>query len=132
VLIANDQISKALTTDKAALRSLSDEEITIRDCFDEFLSSLITFCHYIDQDLINKDALLAHVGYWIRILGPETDLESRYARLIHAYAEEYMGSDVERLVQKYDKGFSWKEEFPDEDPSVNNGISAEQTKASKN
>lgn len=109
VLVSNDKIYDALAPETGKVHDL--DEVAIRDCFDDFLSSLITFCHYIDQDLITEDALLAHVGYWINILGPDPDkklLAAKYKRRIFEYADKYELLDVETLVKKYHPEFDWR------------------------
>ncbi len=113
VMVLNSEIYDALTTDANKLHNLDDRAVAIRDCFDDFLSSLVTFEHYIEQSLITKDALMAHVGYWILILGRDPDqlLALKYKRRIFEYAEFYGLLDVESLVRKYYRGFDWKKDF---------------------
>ena len=110
VLVLNNEIYDALTTNPEKLHDLDDRSVAIRDCFDDFLSYLITFSHYIEQDLITQDALLAHVGYWINILGTDPDelLPPKYKRRILEYAEAYGLLDVETLVKKYHRDFDWR------------------------
>jgi hypothetical protein len=108
VLVTNDEIYSALTTAPEELAKLKDRAAIIRDCFDEFLSGLVTFCHYIDQNLITKGALEAHLGYWINLLGPEGRLKTKYKKRVLGYADEYMGKYVESLLQKYNKDFDWR------------------------
>jgi hypothetical protein len=109
VLVANNEIYSALTTTPEKLGGLNDQAVIIRECFDDFLSGLVTFCHYIDQSLITKDALLAHIGYWIEILGPDGEMDAKYKRRVLGYAEKYGLLDVESLIQKYHRDYNWKE-----------------------
>ncbi len=108
VLVSNDEIYSALTITPEELVVLDDHAVIIRECFDDFLSGLVTFCHYIDQDLITKDALLAHIGYWIDLLGPEGKVAAKYKQRVLGYAQEYGLLDVETLIRKYHKDFDWK------------------------
>lgn len=114
-MVLNNDIYAALTIEEKEICALNDQAMMIRDCFDDFLSSLITFSHYIDQNLITKDALSAHVGYWIELLGPGTHMKSKYVRRIFAYAENYWLLDVETLVLKYHDDYDWRELTEDKD-----------------
>jgi hypothetical protein len=67
-----------------------------------------TFNHYIDQDLITKDALMSHVGYWIELLGPEGKLDSRYKQRVLDYARQYGLDAIESLIQKYQQPTRWE------------------------
>ncbi len=109
VFVNNYEIFGALTTnphedlDKEDLRA-----VAIRDCFDGFLSYLVTFDHYIEQGLITKDALSAHIGYWIDLLGPTSSLDPIFRRRVLAYAEAYEMTGVADLIRKYNKPPLWK------------------------
>jgi hypothetical protein len=112
VFVANSQIFTALTTEPHLDLDKGDEvSIAIRECFDGFLSYLETFSHYIDQDLITKEALSAHIGYWVVLLGPNGDLRPDYKRRVFAYAEKY-GLEVEALIRHYHKRFRWQQDIP--------------------
>ena len=107
--VSNERIVASLTTvPHDELAKDDDLAVTIRDCFDAFLSYMGTFDHYIDQDLITKDALMSHVGYWIDLLGPEGKLDTRYKNRILAYAREYGLDAIETLIQKYDQQSRWE------------------------
>ncbi|MBC8031009.1 MAG: hypothetical protein H7Z16_12925 [Pyrinomonadaceae bacterium] len=108
VFVSNNEIYSALTTTSEKLGGLNDRAVIIRECFDDFLSGLVMFCHYVDQNLITKDALKAHLGYWIYLLGPNGKLAAKYKYRVLSYADEYMGQYVENLLRKYDKDFDWK------------------------
>jgi hypothetical protein len=107
VHVSDDEIYNALTTKPESC--LDDKAKAIRECFDTFLSYLISFYHYLDQDLITKQGLLSQIGYWFELLGPEGDLGCRYKRRVYAYAEHYRFDEVEKLVQKYHKKFNWRD-----------------------
>lgn len=53
---------------------------------------------------------MAHVGYWINILGTDPDelLPPKYKRRIFEYADAYGLLDVETLVKKYHRDFDWR------------------------
>lgn len=104
VLVTNNEIYLALTTTPEILVE-PERAAIIRECFDDYLSGLVTFCHYVDQGLITTEALMAHTGYWIELLGPEGDLDARYKRRVLGYAENYGLLDVETLIVKYHKNF---------------------------
>jgi hypothetical protein len=104
VLLTNDEIYKALTTDPAAHLDETDvRAIAIRECFDAFLSYMSTFRHYVEQGLITQDALGAHIGYWFTLLGPNGSLLPEYKERIFEYARKYEMTDFEKLVQMYNK-----------------------------
>jgi hypothetical protein len=107
-LISNDQIFSALTTTPSELAGLSDDAVLIRESFDDFLSGLITFCHYVDQNLITKEALTSYIGYWIDLLGPTGKMDPKYKVRVLAYTDEYMGDYVESLIRKYHPKFNWR------------------------
>ena len=107
--VSNEKIFAALTTTPHDdLAKDDDLAMTIRDCFDTFLSYMDTFNHYIDQDLITKDALMSHVGYWIELLGPEGKLDSRYKQRVLQYARQYGLDAIESLIQKYQQPSRWE------------------------
>lgn len=106
VFVSNEEIYKALTT--MPDRTLDSKAIAIRDCFDQLLSYLVGFYHYLEQNLITKQGLMNHVGYWIEILGTGNDLSCRYKKRIFAYAHKYKFYEVEKLIRKYHKDFNWK------------------------
>lgn len=107
--VSNETIFAALTiAPHEDLAKDDDLAVTIRDCFDTFLSYMTTFDHYIDQDLITKDALMSHVGYWIDLLGPEGKLDSRYKNRVLDYARKYGLDAIESLIQKYQQQSWWE------------------------
>ena len=107
VTISNTEIYKALTTRPDQELDPDDETaVLIRDCFDDFLSYLVAFYHYIDQGLITKDALTAHIGYWIELLGPKGKLSATYKSRVLGHARAYDFVEVERLLKLYQKR-SW-------------------------
>ena len=106
-LVTNQEIYSALTIKKEEVNSLVNKALLIRECFDEFLGGLVTFCHYIDQGLITKEALEAHLGYWIDLLGPDGRLDAEYKYRVLKYADEYMGHYVTTLLRKYYKNYDW-------------------------
>lgn len=109
VFVSNDEIYKSLTTKPHEDLERKDQRaVAIRDCFDGFFSHLVTFDHYIEQDLITTDALAAHIGYWINLLGPEGSLEPRYKRRILDYATAYEMIGVQSLIDKYNKPTLWE------------------------
>ncbi len=99
VFITNETILSALTTDPAHLEEKDVYAVTIRECFDSFLSYMSTFRHYVDQGLITQEALSAHIGYWFYLLGPEGNLLDEYKERIFAYARNYELTDFETLVE---------------------------------
>jgi hypothetical protein len=108
VFVTNDEIYKALTTTPHEdLNRDDDRSVTIRDCFDTFLSYMGTFDHYIEQGLITQDALSAQVGYWIELLGPEGKLSTRYKDRIFNYARQYELNEIEDLIAKYQRRSGW-------------------------
>lgn len=105
--VSNEKIFASLTTEpQNELVKDDDLAVTIRDCFDTFLSYMVTFDHYIEQDLITKDALMSHVGYWIHLLGPEGKLDLRYKNRVLNYARHYEMS-LGDLIQKYQQQSPW-------------------------
>jgi len=108
VFITNDEIFAALTPnphedlDREDLRA-----VAIRDCFDGFFSYLVTFDHYIQQKLITKDALSAHIGYWIDLLGPRGNLAPAYKDRVLGYAAVYKMTGVADLITKYNPPTGW-------------------------
>lgn len=105
--VSNEEIYNALTTKPDS--TLDEKAMAIRDGFDNFLSYLIGFYHYLEQDLITKDALLSQIGYWFELLGPDGDLDCRHKRRVYAYADHFRYYHVEKLVQTYHKKFKWTE-----------------------
>jgi hypothetical protein len=109
VFVDNYEIYWALTPnphtdiDKNDLRA-----VAIRDCFDAFFSYLGTFDHYIQQRLITKDALAAHVGYWIDLLGPEGQLDPIFKKRVLGYAAAYKINGVADLIKKYNPATRWE------------------------
>lgn len=109
VFVSNEEIYKALTTTPHKdLERNDDRAVTIRDSFDAFLSYMTTFAHYIEQDLITEDALSAHLGYWIELLGPKGKLSAKYKSRIFRYAREYGLDDIEDLIQRHQKRSVWE------------------------
>lgn len=109
VFVTNNEIYEALTTTPHEdLEETNGRAIAIRDCFDSFLSYMGTFDHYIEQDLITQDALVAHLGYWIELLGPKGTLSQSYKSRIFGYATKYGLTDFEKLIGKYYKPSAWE------------------------
>lgn len=109
VFVSNQEIYNALTTTPHKdLEKNDDRAVTIRDSFDAFLSYMTTFAHYIEQDLITEDALSAHLGYWIELLGPKGKLSAKYKNRIFKYAREYGLDDIEDLIQRHHKRSVWQ------------------------
>jgi hypothetical protein len=109
VFITNDEIYAALTTNPHDNLDEKDiRAIAIRDCFDSFLSYMGTFHHYVQQGLITRDALSAHIGYWFELLGPKGSLAPAYKKRIFAYATKYGLTDFEKLVKRYSKPSFWE------------------------
>ena len=106
-VVSNQEVYSALTIKKEELSALDNKALLIRESFDDFLGGLVTFCHYIDQGLITKEALEAHLGYWIDLLGPGGGLDAKYKYRVLAYAQEYMGHYVTTLLRKYYKDYDW-------------------------
>ena len=109
VFLTNEKILSALTTDPAADLDEKDvSAVAIRECFDSFLSYMSTFRHYVDQGLITRDALEAHIGYWFYLLGPKGNLAPEYKDRIFTYARKYELTDFETLVQMYNEPSVWE------------------------
>ena len=110
VFIDNYEIFLALTPDPEVDLDKEDmRSIAIRDCFDAFFSYLVTFDHYIEQKLITRDALSAHIGYWLDLLGPgPTRLDPVFKRRVLGYAEAYEMTGVASLIKKYNPT-TWRE-----------------------
>ena len=110
VFVKNEEIYVALTTTPD---DLDDKDprysryIAIRECFDTFLSYMVSFNHYVNQDLITLDALSAHIGYWFSLMGPKGNLAAKYKQRTFAYAKRYEMTDFEELVKKYNKPTVW-------------------------
>jgi hypothetical protein len=106
--VSNEKIIAALTTAPHDELARDDEvAFAIRDCFDAFLSYLVTFDHFIEQDLITKDALMSHIGYWIILFGPEGKLDANYKERILDYAQFYGLDGIFSLVEKYQQQSRW-------------------------
>lgn len=113
VFVTNEEIYEALTpTPHEDLARDDDHAVVIRECFDAFLSELITFYHHIEQKLITKEGLRANIGYWIDLLGPDGGLRPDYHRRIFAYAETYGMTEVEELIRAYHPEFKWEQSIP--------------------
>jgi hypothetical protein len=109
VFVDNFEIFLALTTNP--LTDLDNDDlrsVAIRDCFDSFFSYLGTFDHYIEQNLITKDALSSHIGYWISLLGPEGEMDTIFKQRVLGYAAFYGMTEVAGLLNKYYPTTLWE------------------------
>lgn len=85
------------------ISSLTTEEKLIRRVFDDFLTKLGFFNHYIDTKLINEENLKPYLGYWLMVLGSSEKsfrnpvLMSR----IWEYIDELNQNEVRILVNRF-------------------------------
>jgi hypothetical protein len=106
--VSNEKIFTSLTIAPHEELARDDElAYAIRDSFDGFLSYMETFDHYVAQDLITLDALSAHVGYWIELLGPDGKLDARFKTRILNYARNYGMTGFESLIAKNQSQSKW-------------------------
>ena len=109
VFVTNEEIFEALTTTpRDDLEEADSRAIAIRDCFDSFLSYMGAFEHYIEQDLITKEGLLAHLGYWIILFGPKSSFSACYKDRIFEYGRNYKLTDFEKLINRYNNPSAWE------------------------
>jgi hypothetical protein len=111
VFVSNEEIIEALTpTPQLDLDETDVKAVAIRDCFDSFLSYMGTWNHYIQQDLITKEALAAHLGYWMELLGPNGTIDPDYRDRIFNYCRTYGLTEFEELVKRYEP-VSWSQKL---------------------
>jgi hypothetical protein len=83
----------------------SDENIVIRDCFDELLTALDRFNLYVETKLITKEDLKLYLIYWLQLINnfeghPNTKSDLFYINLWENFIHRYSYKTTE-LLEKY-------------------------------
>lgn len=88
---------------KKEISSLTTEEKLIRRIFDDFLTKLGFFNHYIDTKLINEENLKPYLGYWLMVLGSseKSFRNSVLMSRIWEYIDELNQNEVRTLVKRF-------------------------------
>lgn len=100
--VSDEEIYSALTPDPEELDEDNERIITIRDCFDTYFSYMGVFNHFIKQGLVTEDAFYVHLGYWIDVLGSNSQLEAKFKDRIRLYLETSKMDDLLALIKRFE------------------------------
>ena len=76
-------------------------EALVRDIFDDFLSKLGTFNHYLKTDLVEKEDLKPYLIYWIDMIGKKGRKNEAVLSALWNFIDQYGYTDVQELCDKY-------------------------------
>ena len=99
----NDLLMRSLDPEKN-ITEFSQEETLIRKIFDDFLTKLGFFNHYVETNLIQLKDLIPYLGYWMNILAnPNISKRNKYLmNRIWQYIDKYSQDDVRKLANRFD------------------------------
>ena len=99
----NDLLMRSLDPEKN-ITEFSQEETLIRKIFDDFLTKLGFFNHYVETNLIQLKDLIPYLGYWMNILAnPNKSKRNKYLmNRIWQYIDKYSQNDIRKLANRFD------------------------------
>jgi hypothetical protein len=108
VIIGRDEVISALIPHKHKSRYTKHEAI-IRDTFDDFLSELEKFNHFVKIDLIKPEEFEPYLKYWINTIAD--DLPEKLKCTLHIYIENYGYTGVQSFFEKFNKDIKPKRTY---------------------
>lgn len=99
----NDLLMRSLDPERN-ITEFSQEEALIRKIFDDFLTKLGFFNHYVETNLIQLKDLIPYLGYWMNILAnPNKSKRNKYLmNRIWQYIDKYSQNDIRKLANRFD------------------------------
>ena len=103
ILIDDDKLISALVLHIDKKSYFTDEEIFIRDIFDQLLDAFERFEHFIQSGLVSQEDFRPYLIYWIEIMG---DMDCRrkpkqFYESLWSYIDFYGYYGVQKFFSRY-------------------------------
>lgn len=98
----NELLMRSLDPERN-ITEFSQEEVLIRKIFDDFLTKLGFFNHYLESNLVTLKDIIPYLGYWVDVLAnPNKSKRNKYLmNRIWLYIDKYSQDDVRKLVNLF-------------------------------
>lgn len=99
----NNELLMLAFGEERHITQFSQEELLIRKIFDDFLTKLGFFNHYVETKLITLDDLRPYLGYWMDVLAnPNKSKRNKpLMNQIWQYIDKYSQDDVRKLAVSF-------------------------------
>lgn len=101
VLIGRKELAKALLPHHNLTFRFNQDEAIIRDTFDNFLSTLTRFEHFIETGIVSLEDFRPYLRYWISVIAE--NLPEKTRNVLHHYIIVYEYAGVISLVSRFGK-----------------------------
>ncbi len=103
VIVTDDDLQQAMVPHSEKPQGFSETEVAIRNCFDELLSSIQRFEHFVEAGLVTHKDFDPYMRYWLAILGNRDS--GRKPRILvetlWKYIEFYGLFDVQSFFKRF-------------------------------